>query len=115
MPNTPLSIPGLGAFPILGFHFFAANGTPVFDLNTVGEILFSKKIADIKAPANASRGPEGTGAVDWLALTAIEGSVGLQEVFRVDTVGGNPPMNCKGYMAGDVLSIPYSAGYHFYS
>jgi hypothetical protein len=115
VPNTPLSIPGLGAFPILGFHFFAANGTPVFDLNTVGEILFSKKIADIKAPANASRGPEGTGAVDWLALTAIEGSVGLQEVFRVDTVGGNPPMNCKGYMAGDVLSIPYSAGYHFYS
>jgi hypothetical protein len=114
IPSTPLSIPGLGSFPILGFHFFTASGTPVFNLDTVGEILFSKKLADIKAPAGASAGLEGTGAVDWLALTAVEGSVGLQEVFRVDTAGGNPPKNCKGYEKGTVLSVPYSAGYHFY-
>ena len=80
----------------------------------VGEVLFSNKLADIKAPANASTGIEGTDAVDWLALTAIGGSVGLQEVFRVDTAGGNPPASCEGYVAGDVVSVPYSAGYHFY-
>jgi hypothetical protein len=114
VPNSPLTIPGLGSFPILGFHFFAWNGTPVFNLNTVGEVLFSKKLADIKAPANANAGIEGTGAVDWLALTAIGGSVGLKQVFRVDTAGGNPPASCAGYREGQVISVPYSAGYHFY-
>jgi hypothetical protein len=104
----------LGSFPILGFHFFSANNTPIFDLNTVGEVLFSKKLADIKAPANASVGLEGTGAVDWLALTAIEGSVGLKEVFRVDTAGGNPPKTCEGQTSGAVISVPYSAGYQFF-
>lgn len=77
-------------------------------------MLFSNKLADIKAPANASTGIEGTDAVDWLALTAIGGSVGLQEVFRVDTAGGSPPASCDGYVVGDVVSVPYSAGYHFY-
>jgi hypothetical protein len=113
VPNAPLSIPGLGSFPILGFHFFSSNGTPVFDLNMVGEVLFSKKLADIKAPANASIGIEGTGAVDWLALTAIGGSVGLQEVFRVDTAGGSPPASCEGYVAGDVVSVPYKCWVSF--
>lgn len=80
----------------------------------VGEKLLSKKVADIKAPANASVGLQGTGAVDWLSLTAVEGSVGLGQVYRVDTAGGNPPINCEGYAAGEVLSVPYSAGYHFY-
>jgi hypothetical protein len=116
IPSTPLSIPGLGSFPILGFHFFASNGTPVFDLSTVGEKLFCKKLADIKAPANASVGIEGTGAVDWLALTDVVGmgSVGLKEVFRVDTAGGNPPKSCAAYGEGQVISVPYSAGYQFF-
>jgi hypothetical protein len=40
--------------------------------------------------------------------------VGLSQVYRVDTAGGNPPTSCAGYTAGEVLSVPYSAGYHFY-
>jgi hypothetical protein len=112
IPSMPLTIHSLGSFPILGAHYFLANGTPTFDLFTVREILFSKKVADIKAPSNALTGPAETGAVDWLALTSIEGSVGLTEVFRVATAGGNPPASCAGQQG--VVSVPYSAAYHFY-
>ena len=81
----------------------------------MGERLASRKVGDIKAPENASVGLEGTGAVDWLFLTSTgEGSTGLGAVYRVDTAGGNPPKNCEGYEAGDLVSVPYSAGYHFY-
>ncbi len=88
----------------------------MFDLNSVGMKLFSKKVADIKAPANASAGLAGTGAVDWLTLVAVDGmgSVGLSQVYRVDTAGGNPLTDCSGLAVGDVLSVPYSAAYHFY-
>ena len=78
----------------------------------VREILFAKKLADIKAPSDAKKGVAETGAVDWLALTSIDGSVGLKEVFRVATAGGNPPPTCAGYMG--TVSVPYSAMYHFY-
>ena len=78
--------------------------------------MFSKKLADIKAPANASVGLQGTGAVDWLALTEVVGmgSVGLKEVFRVDTAGGNPPESCATSAVGVVISMPYSAVYQFF-
>jgi hypothetical protein len=87
-----------------------------------GEKLFSKKVADIKAPSNASvgitmSGQPGVGAVDWLSLADIgagSGSVGLKQVYRVDTAGGNPPVSCEGLSVGQVVSVPYSAGYHFY-
>jgi hypothetical protein len=110
--STPLAIPSLGSFPILGAHYFLADGTPTFDLLAVREILFSKKVADIKAPADAPKGIDGTGAVDWLSLTSINGSVGLKEVYRVSTAGGNPPATCDGY--GSLVSVPYAAAYHFY-
>jgi len=121
VPNAPLNIPGLGSFPILGFHFFTSTGTPVFDLNAVGEKLFCKKAADIKAPSDAvvgitMSGSVGNGAVDWLSLTDVPGmgSAGLKQVYRVDTAGGNPPKSCEAYGSGQVISVPYSAGYHFY-
>lgn len=112
VPNTPLSLPDVGTFPVLGGHFFNADATPVFDLFTTGTRIFSKVAQKIKAPKQANRGLEQTGAVDWLALVAKEGSVGLSEVFRVETAGGNPPVNCAG--AGAVVSVPYAAAYHFY-
>jgi hypothetical protein len=124
VPNTPLTIPGLSSFSVIGFHFFALNGTPVFDLSMTGERLFAKKLADIKAPSSASvgitiSGQPGVGAVDWLSLVDIgmgSGSVGLKQVYRVDTAGGNPPVDCLagGLAAGSVVTVPYSAGYHFY-
>jgi hypothetical protein len=94
----------------LGTHFFDSKGTPTFNLSAVGKILYAAKVGDVKAPATSNKGPEGTGAVDWLALTAKIGytSVGLGEVYRVVTAGGNPPTTCS---AAGVVSVQYAAEY----
>ncbi|KAF7870492.1 hypothetical protein EAF04_004236 [Stromatinia cepivora] len=98
----------------LGKHFFDASGTPTFDLYTVSKILYSAKTGDVVAPMNASPGPADTGAVDWLSLSAkaTYTSVGLTEVFRVETAGGNSINPCT--KAG-VQSVQYAAQYWFYS
>jgi hypothetical protein len=114
--NNPLSIPNIGSLPIIGSHYFTADGTPAFDLTMAREIIFGKKIGDIPAPKDASEGPAGTGAVDWLALVdnGKGMSVGLGEVYRVVTAGGNPPSKCDGQYTGRVFSVQYSAEYWFY-
>ncbi|CAD6444384.1 476d371d-e5fe-49ba-9241-58fe27858ba0 [Sclerotinia trifoliorum] len=98
----------------LGKHFFDARGTPTFDLYTVNKILYSAKTGDVSAPINASPGPSDTGAVDWLSLSAkaTYTSVGLSEVFRVETAGGNSINPCSKV---GVQSVQYSAQYWFYS
>ena len=78
----------------------------------MSKILYGKKIADIKAPASSNKGPAGTGAVDWLALTAKNGSVGLKEVYRLETAGGAAPANCTNT---SMISVQYAAEYWFYS
>jgi hypothetical protein len=114
--GNPLSIPWIGSFPIIGSHYFGADGTPTFDLVTAREILFSKKIGAIPAPNGAPRGANGEGAVDWLALSddGMGMSVGLREVYRVETAGGNPPATCEGIEENVVFSVQYSAQYWFY-
>lgn len=122
--GLPFHIPSVSSssFPILGSHYFAADGTPTFDLTAVREILFAKKLATVAAPKSAAAGPAGTGAVDWLALgdNGKGGSVGLGEVYRVETAGGNPPSSCEGLMGKDdkskasVVSVQYAALYWFY-
>lgn len=108
------------AFPVLGYHYFDSTATPTFNLSSTRShaLLYGKKIADIKAPSTASVGMAGTGAVDWLDLIAKKGSVGLGQVYRVSTAGGNPPGTCAGQDAdgsgaGSVV-IDYSALYWFY-
>ena len=112
MPLTALP-PPISSFPILGHHYFGADGTPTFDLSSKGKILFGKKNGDIKAPSTANAGPAGTGAVDWLQLIAKPGyaSVGLQTVYRVVTAGGNPPSVCP---SAGFISVQYAAEYWFY-
>jgi hypothetical protein len=100
----------LGDRFVLGHHFFDITGTPVFDLHSVNKILYGKKTGDIKAPATANKGPAGTGAVDWLQLTAKAGSVGISLAYRVVTAGGEPS-NCT--FAG-VMTVQYAAEYWFY-
>ena len=99
--------------PIIGRHHFDASAVPIFDLGQKG-FLRGKKAADIAAPANASKGPygEGHGAVDWLELCAIEGSVKLQRAYRVETAGGKPPHSCEGQPQS--IKVDYAAQYWFY-
>ena len=110
--GRPLDVPNVGTYPVIGEHFFTADGTPFFDVFDAGKRIFCKLVAKIKAPTNASKGPNGTGAVDWLDLAAKDGSVGFATVYRVSTAGGNPPASCAGQPS--VVSIPYAAAYHFY-
>lgn len=99
--------------PKLGIHYFDSNGVPTFDLGNNG-LLKGKGLADIPAPANASVGSfdQGYGAVDWKTLTDAGGSVGLKEVYRVETAGGKAPPSCAG--ATKPICIDYSALYWFY-
>ncbi|KOS22738.1 hypothetical protein ESCO_003497 [Escovopsis weberi] len=99
--------------PLLGHHFFDADGTPVFDLPAANIHLVAKKDASADAPAAADKGPEGTGAVAWLKLSAKDGagSFGASLVYRVETAGGNPH-GCSNGTTVD--STPYSAQYWFF-
>jgi hypothetical protein len=107
-----LTVTDLGDFPRIGHHFFDVTGTPVFSLDVVGEELFGKKIASVNAPASAPVGPDGTGAVPWLALDDKGGSQGLSEVYRVVTAGGKAPATCPDT---NVISVQYAAEYWFYA
>jgi Protein of unknown function (DUF3455) len=98
-------------FQILGHHYFSANSIPTFNLSRENDILYAKKIASINAPTDADIGPDKTGAVPWLALDNNGGSIGLQEVYRVETAGGKAPPLCTSQ--GN-LTIEYAAEYWFY-
>lgn len=100
-----------GAFPLIGSHFFKADGTPTFDLFAKNNSLFCKKLASVNAPADASVGPAGTGAVPWLTLDDKAASVGLSEVYRVITAGGKAPASCAD---ANLISVDYAAEYWFF-
>lgn len=99
--------------PVKGRHFFNTAAVPIFDLtvSNVG-LLVGDKIANIGAPSGSSSGPDGTGAVDWLALGASSGSTCLAEGYRVFTAGGKAPKTCAGQ--APTIEIPYAAQYWFY-
>ncbi|KAH8820926.1 hypothetical protein F5884DRAFT_67096 [Xylogone sp. PMI_703] len=111
IPEHSFRIPMSAPLGILGNHFFAADGTPVFNLTSVDSILFGKKIADIPAPSDAVKGPGGIGAVDWLTLSDKGGSKGVSSVYRVITAGGSPPKTCT---SKNSIIQQYSALYFFF-
>jgi hypothetical protein len=107
--------PPYNTLPALGHHYFAADTTPTFNLTAVSMILYGSKNGDIAAPSSASKGPADTGAVDWLSLLAkvdYDPSIGLGQVYRVETAGGAAPATCP---STDVISVQYSAEYWFFS
>ena len=98
-----------------GHHYFTDNTTPFFDLDTgahaYGRGAF-KKGDSTPAPESAVRGPygEGNGSVAWLRLDAKTTSgQAFQEVYRLNTAGGQPPKTCQGMP--ETFSVPYAAEY----
>jgi len=115
-PSAPLPPANLG---LLGHHYFRDATTPVFNLDTTPEhqygIAISKKKAQMDAPADAVKGQNGVGngAVPWLYLETINGTVGgYKSVYRVNTAGGQPPATCENMPS--VFTVQYSADYYFY-
>lgn len=91
---------------ISGHHLFTNNTTPFFNLDTVPTMQLGvapcAKNNSVPAPTNAPVGQYNTGfgAVSWLKLTTRSGATGnLEEVYRVNTAGGNPPATCAGMPA----------------
>ncbi|KAK3997650.1 hypothetical protein QBC44DRAFT_315314 [Cladorrhinum sp. PSN332] len=103
---------------VSGIHTFTNPTTPFFNLDVssqwkLGEIPAGKN-ASIPAPAGAQTGQKGEAAVSWLKLSAKPGATGgLQEVYRLETVGGSPPATCQGQPAS--FEIQYSTQYWFYA
>ncbi len=96
----------------IGHHFFNDKGVPSFFLDNGAIFMTSKKDEAVDAPASASAGPDGTGAVAWLKLSATDAAVGPAKfVYRVLTAGGNSHGCANG--AGDD-STSYTATYWFY-
>ncbi|KAJ5054585.1 uncharacterized protein L3040_000855 [Drepanopeziza brunnea f. sp. 'multigermtubi'] len=104
---------------ISGHHYFSNGTTPEFDLNSAGLGLgFApcQKEAGVPAPADTTlgQGNVGFGTVPWLKLTTRDGATGgLEEVYRVNTAGGNPPPTCAGMPA--TFEVQYATEYWFYA
>jgi hypothetical protein len=97
---------------ISGQHYFTNATTPLFDLDTNLKLGVAPcaKNSSVPAPANASKGQggKGFGAVAWLKLLTRDGATGnLQEVYRLNTAGGNPPATCAGMPA--TFEVQYAA------
>ncbi|KAH7317525.1 hypothetical protein B0J17DRAFT_686745 [Rhizoctonia solani] len=92
---------------IIGKHYFITeNGSiaPKFDFAQSGKgYIVSKKIGGVASP-------KGSKNVDWLELQNTSGSLS-KYVFRVDTVGGQPPASCR---PGQTLAVKYAAKYWFF-
>jgi hypothetical protein len=125
LPSKVLQFPlplGFAPFDLSGYHYFATNTTPVFNLNAspdplqqIGNVV-ANKVANSPAPMNATKGVHGigNGAVDWLYLNTTNVTQGdVRAVYRVYTAGGNPPKTCESSDA--VFSVQYAALYWFYS
>jgi hypothetical protein len=68
------------------------------------------KNASTPAPVGAvkGQGEVGYGAVPWLKLITKNGSTGgLEEVYRLNTAGGQPPTTCTGMPAA--FEVQYAA------
>ncbi|KAF8585904.1 hypothetical protein K439DRAFT_1004890 [Ramaria rubella] len=112
----------LGPNPtLLGHHYFVNNpvpgGTglsPTFDFRADSEkgnpnaFVITSKIGDIPAPTDPTQN------VDWLELMAIPGQGSLaKNVFRILTIGGQPPSSCTPGSAP--ITVPYAASYWFFN
>ena len=121
---------------LTGHHFFSDATTAAFNLNTPNGdlgIAFAKKVnttaAGMKDAALNGPGLDGVTwnatAVPWLKLNVekapqlpgnvlAENNGGVKEVYRVNTVGGSPPVDCSAFPAGGSFQMQYSAEYWFW-
>ncbi|KAH9886460.1 hypothetical protein C8Q73DRAFT_658233 [Cubamyces lactineus] len=104
---------------ILAQHYFVPNPTtgqglsPKWDFTSSGKFegvkdafIVAKGKGTLPAPTNATRD------VAWLDVVQVKGDI-ASEVFRFDTVGGQPPASCM-YGKDHDISVRYVSKYIFY-
>ncbi|KAJ3522978.1 hypothetical protein NM688_g8796 [Phlebia brevispora] len=87
---------------------FTSSGNPKFFGNS-NAFIIGKTKATVPAPNAAVN-------VNWLDVVNVGGDVGgeiADEVFRVDTVGGQPPSSCVFGQTQDI-SVKYTSKYWFF-
>ncbi|KAF8205294.1 putative malate dehydrogenase [Mycena galopus ATCC 62051] len=98
---------------VLGQHYFVSSPSgvsPVWDFSSAAlaghsdAFVLAAKAGDIPAPT-------GSPNVDWLSLTNVTGNLAT-EVFRVNTVGGDPPASCTPGSAE--IAVKYASMYWLY-
>ncbi|KAI0739096.1 hypothetical protein C8Q80DRAFT_1124486 [Daedaleopsis nitida] len=119
-PSVPVivnTLPGFQGAPLLGEHYFVTNpvtGTgisPKWDFTSArfkgnkDAYMIGAVKGNIPAPTNPSQN------VPWLDVAHVQGAL-ADEVFRYDTVGGQPPSSCT--TAGATLTVKYVAKYALY-
>lgn len=123
LPNMAYKMPSINNYSsilraanvdLLGHHFFQGS-TPVFNLDTTPAqqygIAFTKVQKKVDAPPDSVQGDNG--AVEWLYLSTISGTVGdYKSVYRVNTAGGAAPKTCENMPS--VITVQYAANYYFY-
>ncbi|KAN0079530.1 Protein of unknown function (DUF3455) domain containing protein [Elaphomyces granulatus] len=118
-PNLPSTLPPAN-LALLGHHYFSNSTTPVFAFDSAqpgrGGMAVTKKMAQMNAPAGSvpGQGNKGFGAVPWLYLQTVAGTINnYTSVYRVNTMGGSPPTNCTGISG--IFTIQYAAAYFIFS
>ncbi|KAI0631046.1 hypothetical protein C8Q77DRAFT_179360 [Trametes polyzona] len=104
---------------VLAQHYFITNPvtgqglSPKWDFTSSGAFqgvpdafVVAKGKGSIPAPTDPARD------VAWLDVTAVQGDI-ASEVFRFDTVGGQPPSSCVSGKSADI-SVKYVSKYIFY-
>ncbi|KAL0959922.1 hypothetical protein HGRIS_011587 [Hohenbuehelia grisea] len=102
---------------VLGQHYFvpnpsgAAGLSPKWDFTSQGATKGNKDAFVIAARAGGFAAPTGPSDVDWLALIGVQGKLASQ-IYRVDTVGGQPPASCTPGSAP--IIVKYTSKYYLY-
>ncbi|KAJ8515689.1 hypothetical protein ONZ45_g6931 [Pleurotus djamor] len=100
----------------LGEHYFIPNpvtGTglsPKWDFTSHGATSGNHNAFVVGARSGGLPSPSGSANVDWLSLSNVQGRLANQ-VFRVDTKGGQPPSSCR---PGTSISVKYTSKYWFF-
>ncbi|KAF7359643.1 hypothetical protein MVEN_00688400 [Mycena venus] len=101
-----------GVFPLLRHPSSGTSISPKWDFTSTGKFagnstafVIGVKVGDILASTNPAAD------IDWLRLARVEGDL-ASHVFRVDTVGGQPPTSCVS--GSPPISVKYTSKYYLF-
>ncbi|KAI0739097.1 hypothetical protein C8Q80DRAFT_1124487 [Daedaleopsis nitida] len=107
---------GLSGAPVLGQHYFVTNPVTGTGISPKWDFTSAKFKGNANAffvgavKANLPSPTDPTKNVAWLDVGKVQGAL-ADEVFRYDTVGGQPPSSCT---PGTALSVKYVSKYALY-
>jgi hypothetical protein len=91
-------------FPVSGQHYFIEAGgqlASVWDFRSNGPTKGNKGATVVAKVTGDIASPTWT-AIDWQELSRVSGEL-ADTIFRIDTVGGNPPQDVSIYLSAVVV------------